>query len=245
MGNPIAIRISERLKAVKLSAQAASIQAGLSKDTLRKLLGSETQIPAGKTLTGLAKVLRVSEQWILTGEGPVDDVTAIREDGSLAFTQIKTPTPTWSEIHPANVPIPNRADMPNDVPVRGTAAGSHLKGAFQVTSDVIDYVRRPPALTGARDVYALFVEGSSMEPQYFPGDLIYVHPHRPPRIGDVIVVQAAIDEVNVEATLGVYAKRTERHLSILKRNPESHVQIKREHIKSIHKVLTTNELFGV
>ena len=41
----------------------------------------------------------------------------------------------------------------------GTAAGAMLgKGAFQLSSDVVDYVRRPQALTGARGVYALYVE---------------------------------------------------------------------------------------
>ena len=98
---------------------------------------------------------------------------------------------------------------------------------------------------GARDIYALYVEGSSMEPQYFPGDLVYVHPHKPPRLGDVIVVQSAITDVEVEATLGVYVKRTEQHLTILKRNPVAEVQLKREAIRAIHKVLTVNELFGV
>tara|TARA_R110002020_G_scaffold471284_1_gene698249 strand:+ start:38231 stop:38917 length:687 start_codon:yes stop_codon:yes gene_type:complete len=228
MTNPIADRILQRLEALNLSPQRASLNAGLSKDALRKLLKNENQAPSGNTLTGLAKALDVSEQWILTGdEGPA---------------RSRQPA---SDVRMADVPLPTRFDMPNDVPVRGTAAGSHLKGAFQFTSDAIDYVRRPPALMGARDIYALYVEGSSMEPQYFPGDLVYVHPHKPPRVGDVIVVQAAIDEVNVEATIGIYVKRTEQFLVILKRNPEAHVQLQRHTIKAMHKVLSTNELFGV
>gem|GEM_PF-242085 len=243
MANTIADRIRERLNTMNLTAQGASLKAGLSRDALRKLLANESQIPTGKTLTGLAQALEVSEQWILTGSNAIPD--KVQDPASGSGTFLHHAQRGRSEVRAANVPLPTRFDMPDDVPVRGTAAGSHLKGAFQFTSDAIDYVRRPPALMGARDIYALYVEGSSMEPQYFPGDLVYVHPHKPPRVGDVIVVQAAVDDANVEATLGVYVKRTEQFLVILKRNPEAHVQLKRERVKAIHKVLTTNELFGV
>lgn len=84
-----------------------------------------------------------------------------------------------------------------------------------------------------------------MEPQYFPGDLVYVHPHRPPRMGDAIIVQAAVDDTNIEATLGIYEKQTGHFIYIRKRNPDALVELKRQHIKAIHKVLTVNELFGI
>lgn len=218
-------RLKEIIQAQGLTEEAASLKSGLDRSYFRKLFERGDASPRGKTLQKIADGLGV-------------DVAEILTTGTV-------PVPATGEVRPANVPLPARLDMPDDVPVRGTAAGSHLKGAFQFTSDAIDYVRRPPALMGARDIYALYVEGSSMEPQYFPGDLVYVHPHRPPRVGDVIVVQAAVDDVNVEATLGVYMKRTEQFLVIQKRNPEATVQLKRERVKAIHKVLTVNELFGV
>lgn len=220
-------RIEQRLKIMGLSAQRASLDAGLSRDVIRKLLSNREQLPTGKTLSGLARALDVSEQWLLTGaDGPV-----------------LRPQP---DVRHAAVSLPSRLDMPNDVPVRGTAAGSLTKGAFQITSDVIDYVRRPHSLNGASDIYALYVEGSSMEPQYFAGDLVYVHPHRPARTGDVVIVQTALDEFQGEASIGVYVKRTEKYLTILKRNPpNTEVQISRETIRHVHKVLSMNEIFGV
>lgn len=220
-------RIEQRLKIMGLSAQRASLDAGLSRDVIRKLLSNRDQLPTGKTLSGLARALDVSEQWLLTGA-----------DGPVLRPQ--------ADVRNAAVPLPNRLDMPNDVPVRGTAAGSLTKGAFQITSDVIDYVRRPHSLIGASDIYGLYIEGSSMEPQYFPGDLVYVHPHRPARAGDVVIVQTALDEFQGEASIGVYVKRTEKYLTILKRNPpNTEVQISRETIRHVHKVLSMNEIFGV
>ncbi|RVJ03349.1 XRE family transcriptional regulator, partial [Sinorhizobium medicae] len=54
-------RIKERLRIMDLSPQAASMKAGLSKDTLRKLLANRDQLPTGKTLSALAPALEVSE----------------------------------------------------------------------------------------------------------------------------------------------------------------------------------------
>lgn len=98
---------------------------------------------------------------------------------------------------------------------------------------------------GAKDIYAVYVEGNSMEPQYFPGDLIFVHPHRPPRFGDPVIVQCQNgSEEAAEATLGILHKRTAELLILRKHNPSAEVSIKRDRIISTHKVLTNNDLYG-
>ncbi len=218
-------RIKARLAETGLSQAGASQKAGLSRDAIRKLLTNEGQLPTGKTLTGLAAALETTEQWLLTG-------------GDRAPVQ---------EVRAADIELPPRTVMPKDIPVLGTAAGSHERGAFQLSSDPIDYVRRPPALAGAKDIYSLFVEGSSMEPQYWPGDLIFCHPHKHPRSGDAIVVQCRIggDHADTEATIGLFLKKTSNSIIIRKHNPPAEIEIKNEVISHYHKVLTPNELFGV
>lgn len=141
--------------------------------------------------------------------------------------------------------FPYRDSMEKDVPVLGTAAGSHIKGAFKLGSDVIDYVRRPAALKGAKDVYSLYVEGSSMEPQYFPGDLVFVNPNRPPRTGDIVIVQIKDSEDGVEGSIGILVKYSDTVVVLGKRNPPGEIQIKRSNGSTVHKVLSNNELFGV
>ena len=101
-------------------------------------------------------------------------------------------------------------------------------------------------MAGARDVYALYVEGSSMEPQFSQGDLIFVHPHRPPRIGDAIVVQTPVNhDDEIEATIGIFRKLTEKHIIIAKHNPPAEVQILRNGRTAWHKIMTSNDLYGV
>lgn len=230
-------RIEKLLTDRGISIAEAERKSGLNKDTLRKLLRNPDQMPNTRTLSAIAAGLGVTQAWLLTGGGDQVDAEAAQQTSPMNG-------PNGDRIFAP--PLPQRQEMPNDVPVYGTAAGSHLRGAFQFEGGVIDYVRRPPALMGARDIYALFVEGTSMEPQFHPGDLIYVHPHKPPRLGDAIVVQSHGDANQPkEATLGVYVRRTEKHIVISKHNPKAEIQILRNAETVIHKVLTLNELFGV
>jgi phage repressor protein C with HTH and peptisase S24 domain len=219
-------RVRKRLEELNLTPAAASLKGGLSKEMLRKLLGNPDALPSGKSLTALAGALEVSEQWLLHGG---DNVPAVKTD-----------------VRAASSTPPLRHEMANDVPVRGTAAGSHLRGAFQLSADTIDFARRPPTLTNVANLYALYVEGTSMEPQYNPGDLLFIHPDKPARIGDAVVVQCQIGpEGPTEATIGILSRRSAEKVTIRKHNPPAEIDLPRETVLSIHKVLTNNEIYGV
>jgi phage repressor protein C with HTH and peptisase S24 domain len=131
--------------------------------------------------------------------------------------------------------------------VLGTVAGAELgKGAFQLTSDVVDYVRRPHGLLGAKDVYALYVEGESMLPKFEPGDLVFVHPHRKPRNGDYVVIQEPDSDNGgprgfIKRLVAVTTKliRTEQF------NPKSNIDFVIRPGLQVHKVMTDGELYGV
>lgn len=44
----------------------------------------------------------------------------------------------------------------------------------------IDWVRRPPPLANVHGAYGLLVKDTVMEPEFWPGDVVLVHPHLPP-----------------------------------------------------------------
>lgn len=223
--------LKERLKQVierkGLSWDAASREAGMERSYFSKLFDGKIGNPRIDTLHKIAAKLDVSPDWLVNGveSAPIVDVRS---------------------GPPGAVPlVPHRDDMPNDVPVRGTAAGSHTKGSFSLYADIIDYVRRPPALAGARDVYALYVEGESMIPQYAPGEVIFVHPRKPVRIGDPVVVQVSYRDGEFEGTIGIYRRPHTDWIVIGKHNPVAEVQIKRGNETQVHRILTMNELFGI
>lgn len=101
-------------------------------------------------------------------------------------------------------------------------------------------------MMGAKNLYAVYVEGTSMVPEHNPGDLRFVHPDRPPKVGDSVVLEIQYNgNDSKEGMIGRLLKRTEKSIFIGKLNPEATVELKRETVVSIHKVLTINELFGV
>lgn len=227
-------RVTRLVEELGVSMESVSRASGLDKTYLRKTLARDGAIPKLDNLEKLAATLRTTPDWLL---GRTDD----NAPGTTRTA------PAASEVRPADIPVPPRNGMPADIPVMGTAAGSLLSGAFQLEGGVIDYVRRPPALAGARDIYALYIEGSSMEPRYFPGELVYVNPHKPPRLGDTVIVQEGNGETtSIAASIGVLHKRVNGTVILRKYNPVgAEITIQQNRISAIHRVLTPNELFGV
>ena len=226
-------RIRERLQVLGLSEEAASRAAGLDKTYLRKLFDRPDSSPRLDSLEKMAGVLGVTGEWLLHGRGEPPAPAA-------------TDKPAAKELRPVDLALPPATAMPLDLPVMGTAAGSHARGAFQFEGGVIDYVRRPPALAGSKSAYALYIEGTSMEPEHRQGDLRFVHPDRPPRIGDSVVVQSRHNDLDgIEATIGHLVGRTATVVKIGKLNPTATVEIPRVFVVAVHKVLTVNDLFGV
>lgn len=232
----------ERIEQLGLSVEGASMRVSNDRSYFRKLFSRPHSSPRGDTLRRIAAALETTESWLLG-----NDTAPVAPKPDSFFDSDAYPQSSTYVGNLVNIPrLPARQEMPLDVPVFGTAAGSLTRGAFQFEGGIVDRVRRPPALMGAPEVFALYVEGSSMEPQYFPGDLIYVHPRRPPRAGDIVVVQCQNGEHSpIEASLGIYRKTTEKAVVIGKRNPSAEIELAREHVKCIQRVLTTNELFGV
>lgn len=61
-------RIKQRIEALGISARKVSIDAGCNPDTLGKVLLGKTKTLRGDHLSRIARVLKVSESWLTTGE---------------------------------------------------------------------------------------------------------------------------------------------------------------------------------
>jgi len=227
MEKTVVERLKDIIAAQGLTPEAAAAKCGLERSYFRKLFERPDAAPRGNTLAKISAGLGVSIEEIL---------------GATAAPN-KTVQPT--ELRRADAEAPAFGLLAKDVPVLGTAAGSHIRGAFQLSNDPVDYVRRPASLMNARKVYSLYIEGTSMEPQYWPGDLIFVHPDKPPRAGDAVIVQCrnGTDD-SMEATIGIYARMTGEKFVIRKHNPGAEIEILRTTIIAVHKVLTNNEIYG-
>lgn len=249
MSNEIWARIEQALAAKKLSSRAASLLAtdGRNPDILRTIKDGRTRLPRGEALVRIADVLGVTTEWIVDGIGapPVPvETTSTRP----LFIKRKD-APRWTAPDPAK---PRAAQMmrtidPSDasrpVPVLGTAAAS-VAGGFALDG-VVEWVRRPPGLIGAPNAYALWVAGDSMSPRHRPGDLVFVSPDRPPRLGDDVVVQTR-DHAGAPtiAWLKTLARTSGETLAFQQLHPEATIDWSREVVVAVHRVLTMREIVG-
>lgn len=227
MNDDLKSRVRERLKALDKTPRAASVDAGLHPDTIRNVLRERSVKPRADSLAKLARALECSVDWLIDAGAP------------------SPPEPRPFGLWETSPEPPPRAAMPRDVPVLGTAAGS-ARGAFQLDTAAIDYVRRPPGIGVSRDIYALYVVGSSMSPRFEEGELIYVSERRPARVGDYVVVQTVDPRDGmVQAYVKRLARRTEAALLLEQFNPLAEIRIDATEVRAVHRILTLNELFGI
>lgn len=114
-----------------------------------------------------------------------------------------------------------------------------------MTPDPVDYVRRAPGLVAARDAYALYVENESMEPRFPPGELVLVHPGRPVRSADAVVVQIQTAEhAPIETFIKIMVRRTNGDLICRQYNPEAEIRFSAKTVLCVHRVLSMAEVLG-
>lgn len=160
------------------------------------------------------------------------------------------PAPVSTLVPGPQVNIPYRSEMPRDLPVRGTAACSSGNGAFQFETaegygSAIDWVLRPPMLNGIPEAYALYMSGDSMEPKLAHGDLVLVHPKRPVRPGDLVVL--ILRDGPNEPEYAFCKRLVRRHAGVVtveQFNPAKTRDFPEETVIAMHRILEISDLFG-
>ncbi len=226
-------RVERRLREAGLSPRRASLLITDQKnpDILRTMKAGRSAMPEPPTLLRLAELLQVSVEWIVG--------TETRAPQPYDESRAGMPTPSDRELLPMGA-----WEMPVDLPVLGTVSAS-VVGSFTISGDVVEYVRRPPGLRTARNAYAVYVRGSSMEPRHRPGDLLFISPDRPAVAGDDVVVQQRNhDQAPVECLLKTLVRETADAIVARQLNPPGEIEFRRATIIGVHRVLTTRELFG-
>jgi hypothetical protein len=102
----------------------------------------------------------------------IEEATGIR----FAETVVGEPEPRMKGHPITHIPgehliLPGRAKL---LDIFSGAAGGG--GKLIVGSDVVDRVEMPAELENVTGAYGIMVDGSSMEPEFWPGDYAYVNP---------------------------------------------------------------------
>lgn len=214
-------QVRELVEAHKLNMKAVSAAAGLGETFVRDMIKRGREPSA----ENFRKVMDAISR--LTGRIPLDPVR---------------------EVVPAEVDHVPRSLLVRDVAVLGAAAGSEMgRGSFHFSMDAIDQVARPPGLVGVKGVYAAFVENDSMYPMYSEGDLVFASNFRPPRPGDVVIIQypGEVEGDNVAGFIKILKRRTAEWIECEQFNPKGDVKFRNHPRLLLHRVYTNNELYGL
>ena len=128
------------------------------------------------------------------------------------------------------------------LPVYGAGQGGS-DGFFPWNGEIVDYVPRPSHLTGITQAYAVYVAGSSMEPRYYAGELVHVHPGRPIMPGAFVVVQLRSEGEGEtpRAFIKRLVRRTATKVTFEQFNPPREIDIKASEIHSMHRIVGSAE----
>ncbi|MGY3607634.1 MULTISPECIES: S24 family peptidase [unclassified Bradyrhizobium] len=136
------------------------------------------------------------------------------------------------------------------LPVLGVSLGGRDDDRgpdFWMNGETVAHVARPRKLEGRRNAFGLYVDGSSMEPRYFAGDLIVVE-KVPPAPGDDVVVELkgprGEDDADNPSFLKRLVARRGGFITVEQFNPPKRLDFDLKEIKNLFRVIPLKELMG-
>jgi phage repressor protein C with HTH and peptisase S24 domain len=237
----------EKLKASGLTQAKIGAAIGKDRTAVTRLFKGERQLQV-REIKILSDLLQAHSNPIVAADSTRDFA------GAVPPTNVRFAEGVPSALDQAHL-------WPRDFPVVGTALGADLQFEDEgrpllieqteiMVADTIDFIKRPPALAGTKRAYALYVIGSSMEPRFDPGTLVYVDPRRPPSINDDVVVQLRDgnghdgDDRVVCALLKRLIRRSANYIELAQYNPNLTFKVPMTQVSEIHRVVPFSEIIG-
>lgn len=124
------------------------------------------------------------------------------------------------------------------IPVLGEAVGG-IDGEYSFNGHILDYVACPPSLANVSNAYAVYIDGESMFPRYKSGETVYVHPTKPARRGDDVIIQIkpASEDVPPLGYVKEFVGWTTTELVLKQYNPAIEVRFARDTVVSVHPIV--------
>lgn len=124
-----------------------------------------------------------------------------------------------------------------DLPVLGAVKGG-AEGFYFNEGEAKEYLVRPPTLDGIANGFALYVEGESMEPRYFAGEILYVNPNRPITRNCFVAVELA----DGQGMIKQFLRRSDEHVVLHQFNPPKDIRLPVQNVKRIYRITGASEL---
>lgn len=223
---PATNTLGERLKAARdakgLTQTQLADAVGQHQSTLAHWERGKAR-PSPEKVDLMAPVLGVATEWLLYGRGAGPDLTRLVEPPRPAVTEV-------GRIRPAHELVGDK-----DLPVYASAQGG-VEG-MTISYDPIEYVKRPEPLMSVRGAFGFYLVGDSMSPKYEHGDLLLVHPTRPPSRRDGVLVIKKGDVASHDALVKLFIGWKDDGVLLEQLNPPLQFTIPREAIHGLHQIV--------
>lgn len=208
-----------------LSQRDAAAALGLSPAGLGKVERGETARPNNWEGIAAKIGIGIEEANAMIDLDAADSEKASKVSVALPAPALVTPRFKLRRVSPGKTPIVGMA-----------AAGDSDR--LVMLNDVVDEIATPPYLAGVEGAYALFVHGTSMVPRYYPGELVFVHPHKPMAPDRFCVVQVGRDKNSPEGGfIKQFKSWNDGKLIVAQFNPERTIEFPANEVVDVHRIV--------
>jgi len=183
-------RIKDFRKSLKLTQKQFAQKVGISSASQICDFEKGLRYPSSKTIVRIAKALNLDPNWLLTGEtGKKLVPTFIIENTQAKKAKILTPIPIINEV-PAGYPT------------------------YPDIDDFVHIYIYLPAMP--KKAFGLFVNGKSMEPEIFDGDIVILNPS----INSIKKGELGVFRVNMDVSLKRFIPDKKKGAYLMPSNPD-------------------------
>lgn len=233
--------LQARLDERGMSPRALSLAIGKNHSYVSQILNGKGGQPAVGALQAMARELDTTTEYLL---GDTSDPRQVSSEVS-----VQDVPEGWTEARPREdgIPLVGTGDCADLVITDESGTEIEIDRASFDPDYHVRYIARPPALRGARGVYAIYFHGDSMEPRFYAGEIGIVEPNRPARIGDYVLAQLRerdgddVTSVLVKKLVG----RRGGKIVLEQYNPRTTFELPAERVKHLHVVLSPSAWLGV
>jgi SOS-response transcriptional repressor LexA len=165
----ISDRINQKMHELGLKHKDVVLATDASKGTVSNWLNG-LNIPTGLRLIKLAKLLKTSEEWIISGGSTSNQSQSL---GGMSQSQSQG--------------LQSKDDDLRQIPVLDCVQAGGWANIEYDGANILSYTRTDYKGSEPSQVFALCVRGLSMSPQFMPEDIIVVDPNRRPTPGNYVV----------------------------------------------------------
>lgn len=225
------------------SQEQLAAAAGISQTTIDKIERGETR--NSRFLPKIATVLEVPLSELDPEVGTNTYVPPEKPEGrdvssagwgerasGMHIDRLDTPTRTTEPLHKT---APYKEQGRQLMPIYGAVEGG--SGAITLTKDPVEYREKPVYLENVADAYGIYVRGESMEPRYRPGEIADIHPHKPPRPSDHVVLYRDSGDGDEAACIKLLVAMTDKEWTVMQYNPRKTYKLSRREWPRCHVVV--------